>query len=393
MNQQAVIREEELKNRVAASFFGKYDCTRIVGNLTNDCVFTYSYDAANRLLSASSNGVVLVANQYDYKGRRIRKTTPTTETTFVYDGWHLIHETVATVTGATTNITEIQYFWGADISETLQGAGGVGGLLAVSCNNNFYFPAYDNNGNVAKYIDESGNIVAAYEYDDFGKTISQSGSLADFFRHRFSTMYFDSETGLYYYGYRFYSPSLMRWLNRDPIEEEGGLNLYGFCGNNSMCKSDNVGLAVVSENLVVVYDLSTGIKAGTILAYTDASAIVNVSCKCRKSKWSLDSVKVDIMTIVHHQKNGCGDNIGASFFAHKSEAEHVNDIKSGVRNLIIPFVVNQELILKLSSYDTRGLCISKNKKVIAEAIGRLLTEMVQESVRNRDDSGSHTWRE
>ena len=238
MNQQAVIREEELKNRVAASFFGKYDCTRIVGNLTNDCVFTYSYDAANRLLSASSNGVVLVANQYDYKGRRIRKTTPTTETTFVYDGWNLVHEAVATFSGATTNTTEIQYFWGADISETLQGAGGVGGLLAVSCNNNFYFPAYDNNGNVTKYIDESGNIVAAYEYDDFGRLLSSFGSMADVFRHRFSTKYFDSETGLYYYGYRFYSPALMRWLNRDPIEEEGGLNLYGFCGNNGACRFD-----------------------------------------------------------------------------------------------------------------------------------------------------------
>jgi RHS repeat-associated protein len=57
---------------------------------------------------------------------------------------------------------------------------------------------------------------------------------AELFRHRFSTKYFDAETGLYYYGYRFYHPVLMRWLNRDPIEEEGGLNLYGFCGNNTI---------------------------------------------------------------------------------------------------------------------------------------------------------------
>ena len=64
-----------------------------------------------------------------------------------------------------------------------------------------------------------------------------------------------------------------------------------------------------------------------------------------------------------------------------------------MRHLIAPFVANQELILKLSSYDTRDSCISENKRVIAEAIGRLLTEMVQESVRNRDDSGGHTWRE
>ena len=57
------------------------------------------------------------------------------------------------------------------------------------------------------------------QYDADGKTITQSGGLADIFRHRFSTKHLDSGMGLYYYGYRFYVPSLMRWLNRDPIEE------------------------------------------------------------------------------------------------------------------------------------------------------------------------------
>ena len=219
------------------------------GNLTNDSVFAYSYDAANRLASVSSNGIVIVANEYDYRNRRIRKTTPTTETTFVYDGWNLIHETVATISGGVTNTTEIQYFWGADLSEALQGAGGVGGLLAVSMNGDFYFPAYDNNGNIMKYIDESGNVVAAYEYNAYGKTLSQSGSMAEIFRHRFSTKYYDSETELYYYGYRFYSPTLMRWLNRDPIEERGGLNLYGFCGNRATCRFDSIGLTSVQINV------------------------------------------------------------------------------------------------------------------------------------------------
>ena len=129
----------------------------------------------------------------------------------------------------------------ASLVDTLQGVGGVVGLLAVSANGLFYFPAYDNNGNITKYIDESGNVVAAYEYDDFGRTISSSGQLAHLFRHRFSTKYFDAETGLYYYGYRFYSPALMRWINRDPIEEEGGVNLYGFCGNAIVHKVDKLG--------------------------------------------------------------------------------------------------------------------------------------------------------
>jgi len=63
------------------------------------------------------------------------------------------------------------------------------------------------------------------------------------FRFRFSTKYYDAETGLYYYGYRFYSTVLMRWLNRDPIEEKGGLNLYGFCGNNPVARYDKDGRA------------------------------------------------------------------------------------------------------------------------------------------------------
>ena len=85
-------------------------------------------------------------------------------------------------------------------------------------------------------------------YDAFGNTISQSGPLADFFRHRFSTKYFDSETGLYYYGYRYYSPVLMRWLTRDPIFDNDCLpendisdkmalefaNVYSFIFNNAL---------------------------------------------------------------------------------------------------------------------------------------------------------------
>ena len=165
--------------------------------------------------------------------------------TFVYDDWNLIHETIYSIDGSTTNAAEVQYFWELDLSDSLQGAGGVGGLLAVSRNGQFYFPTYDNNGNVTKYIDESGNIVAAYEYDDFGRTISQAGPLANFFRHRFSTKYCDAETGLYYYGYRFYHPILMRWLNRDPLEEEGSLTLTSFVDNNDIGGIDPLGDMVV----------------------------------------------------------------------------------------------------------------------------------------------------
>ena len=50
------------------------------------------------------------------------------------------------------------------------------------------------------------------------------------------------ETGLYYYGYRHYDPNVGRWVNRDPIEEEGGLNLYGFVNNDGVNYIDSIGL-------------------------------------------------------------------------------------------------------------------------------------------------------
>src|SRR5262252_10346870 len=69
-----------------------------------------------------------------------------------------------------------------------------------------------------------------YRYDPFGNTISQSGGLADANVYRFSSKEFHAASGMYCYGGRFYDPGLQRWVNRDPIAEAGGLNLYRFVG-------------------------------------------------------------------------------------------------------------------------------------------------------------------
>ena len=152
-----------------------------------------------------------------------------------------------------TNIT--RYVWGLDISgqsggrassqAEMQGAGGVGGLCAVFPDNGItpHYPAYDANGNVTEYVDFIGNTIAHYEYDAFGNITGQSGSMADDFVFRFSTKYLDAETGLCYYGrIRYYKPSFGRFISRDPIEEQGGLNLYGFCGNDPINKVDYLGM-------------------------------------------------------------------------------------------------------------------------------------------------------
>ena len=120
-------------------------------------------------------------------------------------------------------------------------------LLYLTIDGVVYIPCYDNNGNITRYLNANGGTFARYSYDAFGRLIARAGRRASFFRHRFSTKYFDSETGLYYYGYRFYHPGLMRWLNRDPIEEDGGVNLYGFVKNNTICHVDIIGLYTMAD--------------------------------------------------------------------------------------------------------------------------------------------------
>ena len=178
----------------------------------------------------------LFCSVYDHMGRRFQKVVGSATNTFVYDGWNLIQETSASATN--------RYTWGLDLSGSLQGAGGVGGLLAVTTADGTYLPAFDGNGNVGQYIDATnGTVVAHREYSPFGETITSTGSKKDDFAHWFSTKYLDPETGLSYYGYRYYDAEKGRWTSTDPIEESDSVNLYLFCRNS--LDSDLLGLARV----------------------------------------------------------------------------------------------------------------------------------------------------
>ncbi|MGE9267405.1 MAG: RHS repeat domain-containing protein [Verrucomicrobiales bacterium] len=195
----------------------------------------FAWDGENRLISATVNGTT-TTYAYDFQGRRISKQTGGGQTVnYLYDGWNLIAE-------YTGNTLEKSYAWGMDLSGSMQGAGGVGGLLSVNDGSNRYYPTYDGNGNVSEYLDATGTVAAHYEYDPFGRSTLKNGAKADDFAHRFSTKPQDSETGLYYYGYRYYDPVTGRWPSRDPIEEQGGINLYAFVGNDAVSAWDLLGL-------------------------------------------------------------------------------------------------------------------------------------------------------
>jgi RHS repeat-associated protein len=130
----------------------------------------------------------------------------------------------------------------------MQGAGGVGGLLSVRHGGQTYVPLMDGNGNVMGLQGLGGakdsQTVARSDYDAFGNRITNTapelGEEVNPFG--FSTKFTDEATGLVYYGFRYYSPELGRWLSRDPIGERGGINLYGMVRNNPVNRIDVNGL-------------------------------------------------------------------------------------------------------------------------------------------------------
>jgi RHS repeat-associated protein len=107
----------------------------------------------------------------------------------------------------------------------------------------FYVPSFDGNRNVTRLIKYSDRTVSAeYEYAPFGTLLRATGPMAGANPFRFSSEYHDDGTGLVYYGYRYYSPETHRWLSKDPIGYTGGLNLYGFVGNDPVNGRDLLGL-------------------------------------------------------------------------------------------------------------------------------------------------------
>ncbi|MCC6359173.1 MAG: RHS repeat-associated core domain-containing protein [Phycisphaerales bacterium] len=240
-------------------------------------------------------GASKVTFKYDYRGRRIEKNVdawnsgawygdayPTERRRFIWSGagvpargrlagvpaggWLMLRETIETdsASDGTFEATRVKtYTWGKDLGggagilpATIESAGGIGGLLAVyddsatsgsTGDDLAYVYMYDANGNVGQVCDlsqstASASIVAKYEYDAYGNAPVSSGAYAVANTYRFSTKPWDDETGLGYWGYRYYDARLGRWMSRDPIGEAGGICLYAFGTNSPITRHDSLGL-------------------------------------------------------------------------------------------------------------------------------------------------------
>ena len=222
------------------------------GNLLNDGQPLLAYDAEDQLTSIRVPPTATAAGWetqfvYDGLGRlRIRReiTVPatgstTTRTTnqvrYLYDGFTAVQERDG------NNAVLATYTRGNDLSGSPQGAGGIGGLLARTDASGSLFYHADGGGNVTTLFNASQAVVGRYSYDPFGNLLGMSGAGAAGNRYRFSSKEVHPQTGMYYYGFRFYEPNLQRWTSRDPIEEMGGLNLYGFVGNDPVDGVDPFG--------------------------------------------------------------------------------------------------------------------------------------------------------
>ena len=263
------------------------------GNLLTDDRNTYTWDADIHLLSVTTKPSEVRAPgsgqletliqkpvtsefRYDPLHRRVARLEPDgTLTHFVHDGWNVIAEYATPLNHKSQivnhKLPSARHTWGHDISGKPQGAGGIGGLLASvhfqpssttvsnSKPSQTFCLNYDSNGNVVLLTDLKGQESARYSYDAFGQTLLANGAMAQKNRYRFSTKPVEIASGLCFYGFRYYSPELGRWPSRDPIEESGGVNLYGMVENRAL---NNIDILGQSDGVLAACACGAGAASG-----------------------------------------------------------------------------------------------------------------------------------
>ncbi|HEX2830433.1 MAG TPA: RHS repeat-associated core domain-containing protein, partial [Burkholderiales bacterium] len=157
---------------------------------------------------------------------RTGKTVGGATTQYVYDGLNIVQEKDGAGTPMANLVT------GLGLDETflrLTGSGATASVLGL-------LP--DANNNTLYLVNTSGTVTDSYSYEPYG-TATQFGTDGT------TQLYTGREndgTGLYYYRARYYHPGFGRFISEDPIEFEGGPNLYAYVGGNPISWRDPHGL-------------------------------------------------------------------------------------------------------------------------------------------------------
>ena len=202
---------------------------------TSTGIWTVVYNAANRAVSFTSrDGNIVVECGYDYQGRRYMKKVTVNGTVasherYLYRGYLQI----AALDMLNSKNVHRTLLW--DPLEPVATR-----PLALVQENALYCYGMDFNKDVTEVFAGEGAVAATYDYSPYG-TVTGTGNLVQ--PVQWSSEMNDHELALVYYNYRYYNPADGRWINRDPIAEEGGWNLYGFVGSNSILETDILGTA------------------------------------------------------------------------------------------------------------------------------------------------------
>jgi len=193
------------------------------GCLTGDGTWTFGYDILNRLISAAKSGVS-ASYLYDPMSRQSQKDVDGVKTQFVYDGLQRIAE----YDGVSGSLNT-RFVYAAGFDEP---------VVEVTEGGTKSFFHSDQLGSIVAKTDSSGAVTNRYEYGPYGESTLLTGTAFGFTGQRF-----DAETGLYNYKLRYYSPSIGRFLQPDPIGYFDDLNVYSYVGNQPTNFTDPLGLA------------------------------------------------------------------------------------------------------------------------------------------------------
>jgi len=219
------------------------------GNLTQKTVgsesIRYVYDAMDRLVAVGTTSQQVVY-EYDEQNRRLSKTVQTWDSAssewksgspvnYLYQGLNEIGSV-----DALGNLLELRLLGVGKGAE-------IGAAVAMEFQGKAYAPIHDFHGNVVCLISaETGKAVEVYRFSAFGEEQLFDGNGQELESAlnpwRFSSKRYDEETGLVYFGRRYYDPVVGRWVTPDPIGFEGGPNLYAYVLNAPLTHVDLYGL-------------------------------------------------------------------------------------------------------------------------------------------------------
>lgn len=209
------------------------------GNVTVWNEWSYSYDAENRLTSATKSGLT-VNFAYDAAGRQVKRTTNGVSEYLIYTGAQQIERVDVNDTILESTI------WGPGADEAIAGYKTGMGV--------FYYHG-DIQGSTVAITDSNRSVLEFYRYDPYGNTTCYDSNMgvraasAYNIRFLYTGQEYLSALGLYNYKARFYSTAIGRFLQIDPIGlSAGDINLYRYCGNGPCNGSDPSGLEDPAHN-------------------------------------------------------------------------------------------------------------------------------------------------